>query len=499
MAMINYIKLSTIPDADKMVDCIANTSKGNFVKLEGTNSIEALNCLIEFMVTYKVWSKDDQIKKVKKPVNFRATNLHDISFILEFYNMACRSRESKMSKTSGQPPGNLSTTQMVDTSNNLAAPKEEPKMNNNSAISNINKNLSVLQLANKNIDHFKKIRMPDDDQIVVHNLTDELDNTRQSEMNSQDIEIPSDTVLDADPLNMQDLDPDAIEMPLYSKRGKKISDSKQAKMEKLLNEETENYNMIKIVKRGTTSVTPSSTPLRSPKKINRKPSKNLQINISQKSPKKQVKQIKQFNQSSSDHRKTKNKATIKATNKSTNKTTNKTTNKVANPKKISKEESDVSDNESFEQSDEQSDEQTDDKSESESYNDADSGDTGDSESEDATSSDVSDDESVDISPVSLKVELKKNTKRKMSPSKNNSKTGSKGKTNKPNKNTRSGNARDGNARDGNARGGRAGHVKSKSSVPNPRTKTKTNPKKSVNKSTHKSASKPKSRSRSNKI
>ena len=74
---------------------------------------------------------------------------------------------------------------------------------------------------------------------------------------------------------------ESLDMPLYSRRGKKVTDSKQAKLDKLLNEETENYNLIKIINRGKDSPIGSQT---APAKKSLKLSKTL----------KQTKQSKQI-------------------------------------------------------------------------------------------------------------------------------------------------------------------------------------------------------------
>lgn len=95
--MINYQKLSDGPDKDGMADFIVNKSKNNYLNLRSANPEDTIKAVILFMQRYAIWNTADEIVPTKKPVNFVPSNIkfHDISFVLVFYDLACRSKETK--------------------------------------------------------------------------------------------------------------------------------------------------------------------------------------------------------------------------------------------------------------------------------------------------------------------------------------------------------------------------------------------------------------------
>src|SRR5579872_2724329 len=233
--MITYFQLSTTIDPDGQVDFIANTTKGNYVNLRGINTIEVQNSVTEFLVnTVKAWNKDDKLVRVKKPLAYKPKNVHDISFVLNIYNMGYKSQEFKRERAKQEPfPSKIETKNELDAKN----------------IQSINQNLQAIhvqQLANKNIDHSTvDIESDQETQIIP---TEGNPHT--------ELEIPSEIEIKQEPSvaesvveSVVDERSNSIEMPSYSRRGKKVTASKQAKMDKLLNEETEPYGLIKIVNR----------------------------------------------------------------------------------------------------------------------------------------------------------------------------------------------------------------------------------------------------------
>ena len=86
-----FIDLSLIPDADGIVDFLANKDKGNYINLKGSNTKDTIDCVHSFLCKYGVWNKDDRVIHTRKPINFQPLRpmFYDISFIMTFYKMAC--------------------------------------------------------------------------------------------------------------------------------------------------------------------------------------------------------------------------------------------------------------------------------------------------------------------------------------------------------------------------------------------------------------------------
>jgi hypothetical protein len=356
--MITYFKLSTTIDPDDQVDFIANTTKGNYVNLRGVNAVEVQNSLIEFLIDVaKAWTKGDKVIRTKKPLAYKPTNVHDISFVVNIYNMGYKSQEYKKERAKQE---SKSTKAEMDPN-----------------VQSINQNLQTIhvqQLANKNINHSTNVESDPETQII------------QTEGDTHtELEIPSELEIKSEPKieSVVDERSNTIEMPSYSRRGKKITASKQAKMDQLLNEETEPYGLIKIVNRGKGTITPKIPQIDPKPKI----SKSVIPQITAKpAPKKPAGRRTRTDSDDSEH-----------------KLSQKKFKKKAAPKRGRKEKS-ISEEESSEEEGEESEESEED---SGSEEDAESGEE-ESGSEEESSEEVSDNESVEISEISPQVELKKN-------------------------------------------------------------------------------------------
>ena len=95
--MDSYVTLNDKPDEYGQVTFIANKTKGNFVRLPGDNDIATVDCLHTFIYKYGIWDRHDKVVSTKKHSSFvpDRTQYNDISFVLNFYNMACSMYQKK--------------------------------------------------------------------------------------------------------------------------------------------------------------------------------------------------------------------------------------------------------------------------------------------------------------------------------------------------------------------------------------------------------------------
>ncbi|MEM3063131.1 MAG: hypothetical protein QW303_06290 [Nitrososphaerota archaeon] len=128
----NYLMLSEHPDNNGLVDILVNKTKSNYLNLGGINGKEVIDSLHSFLCKYDVWKPSDNVVHVKKPLNFVPSKpkYHNISFVLIFYKMACRSREHREKVAS--------TNSVIE----IKQPSEEKTIQ-----------LNVQHLTNQNMDH----------------------------------------------------------------------------------------------------------------------------------------------------------------------------------------------------------------------------------------------------------------------------------------------------------------------------------------------------------
>lgn len=93
--MIHYIQRSQNITSDDKSNIVINRTKNNYVRLRGLNTTEFHNSFRNFMVSYKVWSIFDNIEIIQCNIDNRLDTLYDISFILEFYDMAYKAANRK--------------------------------------------------------------------------------------------------------------------------------------------------------------------------------------------------------------------------------------------------------------------------------------------------------------------------------------------------------------------------------------------------------------------
>lgn len=104
MNKINFVRLSTTPDKNNNIDFICNTTKNNYIKLNGYNEKDAIQSLHSFLCNYEVWSLTDKVVRTLKPINFIPDcKYHNISFILKFYNMALLGAEARKQQITSIP------------------------------------------------------------------------------------------------------------------------------------------------------------------------------------------------------------------------------------------------------------------------------------------------------------------------------------------------------------------------------------------------------------
>lgn len=95
--MERYVRLSRLPNDKNEVNIIANKTKNNYVNLGGVNSRDAVDCVHYFMCKHNIWDKKDNVVLAVKDKAFvpDPSKYHDISFVITFYEMACKSKEAK--------------------------------------------------------------------------------------------------------------------------------------------------------------------------------------------------------------------------------------------------------------------------------------------------------------------------------------------------------------------------------------------------------------------
>ena len=83
----NMIKLED-PESEK-TDILLNLTKRNYLILGSVNDKKMLDLVYNFMVHYNIWHKSDNINlTVQFKKTHMRTKLHDISFVLKFFEMA---------------------------------------------------------------------------------------------------------------------------------------------------------------------------------------------------------------------------------------------------------------------------------------------------------------------------------------------------------------------------------------------------------------------------
>lgn len=92
-----YPKLCSEPAPDQTADFIANRTKNNYIILEGINTQEAIDSVFYFAAKQGVWGLDDDVRRTRRPRDFKPDRYHDISFVLKFYNKARRAYEATVS------------------------------------------------------------------------------------------------------------------------------------------------------------------------------------------------------------------------------------------------------------------------------------------------------------------------------------------------------------------------------------------------------------------
>lgn len=93
--------LNVVPDEMGYVDFIANKSKSNYINLGGVNSDQSIDSIHEFMCYYHIWDRNDKVIKARKKATFvpDKKSYHDISFVLQFYNMCRLARDTVRNTT----------------------------------------------------------------------------------------------------------------------------------------------------------------------------------------------------------------------------------------------------------------------------------------------------------------------------------------------------------------------------------------------------------------
>jgi hypothetical protein len=88
--MSNLLELSIEPDSNGYVDFIANKTNNNYINLGGANNKDTIDCVHTFMCNNGVWNDNDYVIHTKKTINYVPDQraYHNISFMLNFYNMA---------------------------------------------------------------------------------------------------------------------------------------------------------------------------------------------------------------------------------------------------------------------------------------------------------------------------------------------------------------------------------------------------------------------------
>lgn len=148
--MNSIMKLSTITDNEGKVDFIANKTKNNYINLGGANDKNTIDCVHAFLCYYGVWDTTDYVIVTRKPINFKPDiKYHDISFVLVFYNAACKSREAKMQQQIiEQDTSNKESKESINKEPHDSRQELESKNTETS-----NQQIIVKTLTNPNISH----------------------------------------------------------------------------------------------------------------------------------------------------------------------------------------------------------------------------------------------------------------------------------------------------------------------------------------------------------
>jgi hypothetical protein len=91
----SFLPLSVNHDIDGNVDFLANKTKKNYINLKGINDNETIECVKSFAVRYHIWSESDVIVVAKRNVRYIPEMFHNISFVINFYNMARETYEKR--------------------------------------------------------------------------------------------------------------------------------------------------------------------------------------------------------------------------------------------------------------------------------------------------------------------------------------------------------------------------------------------------------------------
>jgi len=171
--MDNYLRLSNAADKDGLVDFVANKTKNNYINLKGINRREVIDCLHKFLCKYGIWDSTDKVIHTKKAHNYvpDPNSFHDISFVVKFYDMACKSKETKERMQEPEVTENLNNFVITQDSHSLV---EEVVGNPQQVI--------VKTLTNPNIDHSKQI---DNSQQKIMDALDKSSDKNKSQEQSK--------------------------------------------------------------------------------------------------------------------------------------------------------------------------------------------------------------------------------------------------------------------------------------------------------------------------
>ena len=119
------MNLNGSPDAEGKVSIIANKTRNNYINLKGIYNEDVINCVHFFLCKYNVWNKKDNVISTIRPLTFvpDPKYYYDISFVLTFYNAACKSKAIK--DVDGLP---------VKVDSNESSCENDPKYNNEANI-----------------------------------------------------------------------------------------------------------------------------------------------------------------------------------------------------------------------------------------------------------------------------------------------------------------------------------------------------------------------------
>lgn len=85
-----YIKLAPTCDTDIFSsDFVINYTKCQYINLMSSNSDKVRYSLVRFLITTKIWGKDDHIESMQFEMRHEFKDLIDIGIVLKFYDAAC--------------------------------------------------------------------------------------------------------------------------------------------------------------------------------------------------------------------------------------------------------------------------------------------------------------------------------------------------------------------------------------------------------------------------